>query len=47
LLNNLNISADNSFETQIAKQLIILNTVDSQIKPTYTYSKLELNNVNK
>ena len=47
ILNNITLKTDSSLETEITKQLIVVNTVDSEIKPSYTFSRLELDNVNK
>ena len=45
ILSNLNINLFNRQQTQIARELIVLNTVDIEIKPEYTFSNLEIHNV--
>ena len=47
LLNVLSISSENTLQNEITKQLIVANTIDAEIKSSYTFSKLELDNVNK
>ncbi len=47
LLNNLKLSAFNQEQEQLIKQLVVINTIDANIKSSYTFSKLELDNVNK
>ena len=46
ILSNLNINLNNDEQTQIAKQLIVINTIDSDVKSEYTFSKIELDNAN-
>lgn len=45
ILSNLNINLSNRQQSQIAKELIVLNTIDLEIKPEYTFSNLEIHNV--
>jgi hypothetical protein len=47
LLNILPISSENTLQNEITKQLIVANTIDAEVKTSYTFSKLELDNVNK
>jgi hypothetical protein len=48
LLDNLNINQTNSeTDLQISKELIVLNTMELDSKASYSFSSLELNNVNK
>jgi len=48
LLNNLNIGKSNDeMQLQLSKELIILNTMELDANSSYTFSSLELNNVNK
>ncbi len=47
LLSNLKVSAFNKEQEQLIKQLVVVNTIDSSTKSSYTFSKLELDNVNK
>ncbi len=45
ILSNLNINLPNRQQSQIARELIVLNTIDLEIKPEYTFSNLEIHNV--
>jgi hypothetical protein len=48
LLNNLKIGKSNDeIQLQLSKELIILNTMELDAHSSYTFSSLELNNVNK
>jgi hypothetical protein len=47
LLNILPMSSENTLQNEITKQLIVANIIDAEIKSSYTFSKLELDNVNK
>jgi len=46
IYSSLNITAGSVTQTELTKQLIVANTIDAEIKPSYTYSKLELDNAN-
>jgi len=46
ILNNLNINLSDEEQTNVAKQLIVSNTLDYNVDSSYVFSKLELNNAN-
>ena len=47
ILNNLVIPNTDLQQMEIIKQLAVVNLLDKEIRTNYTFSKLELDNVNK